>query len=125
MPSTVTYSGSVVSSAGPTVSFSRQIELEGLNLISLVVDAGKTVKVDLGADASKMQMLMVNPSVPSADLTLKISGTETIKLDQPLLLGGSGAIALLGTMTAFDVTNNVTPAQSVSVDIVVGRDPTS
>ena len=120
MPSTVTYSGSVVSSAGPTVSFSRQMELEGLNLISFVVDSGQTVSVDLGADISKVQMLLVNPSIPSADLTVN----GTIKLDQPLLLGGTGAIGLLGAITAFDVKNDITPATSVTVDIVVGRDPT-
>jgi hypothetical protein len=124
MPQTVTYSGSAVADTGPAISFSRVVPLEGVNLINFALDPTKSAKVDLGSTPAQLQLLVIKPSAPSDNITFTIDGKGTaLKLDQPLMLGSASAVSLLGTFTFLQITNG--DKDPVTIDILVGRDPTS
>jgi hypothetical protein len=124
MPQTVTYSGSAVADTGPALSFSRTIPLEGVNLIAFTLKTTESAKVDLGSTPAQLQFLLINPSAPSENITFTIDGKGTaLKLDQPLILGSASAVSFLGNFKFLEVTNG--DKDPVTIEIFVGRDPTS
>ena len=125
MPQTVTYSGSAVASTGASISFSRSLPAEGVNVISVALAKTETKTVSLGASEKELLLLAVKPTPPADLLTFKIDGGgSALKLDQPFILGGSAAIAMLGaTISKLVITNGT--ADAATVEIFVARDPTT
>jgi len=124
MPQTLTYSGSAVASSGASVSFSRSMPLEGVNVISVTIANGVTTTVSLGVTAAELKLLLIKPSAPGATIKVTVQpSAKVFTLEEPLILGGAGAASLLGAVTALDIANNGTVP--VSIDILVGRDPTT
>lgn len=119
-----------VAGAG-TSSATHTVEAEAYDKIEITVPTGSpntaTVDVQPGG-AGQVQVLLVTASdypvdgSGAAQLTYTVDGGSAIDLDAPLLVTGSGAVGLLGSVNQIEFTND--SDEEVDVSIVVGRDAT-
>ena len=124
MPEKITYSASAAVSGGPTIGFSRELIADGYNKTSFVIAKGATQKVFLGTADGAVFLLMVTSSHYAPKLTYTVEkDTKARPLDEPLLISGSGAMAILGSPTFLTFTND-NVADEVTIEVFVARDPT-
>ena len=123
MPEKLSWSYSVQALGGPTVSGTGNMQVDSYLKLSVVVPKKKKLDVEIQpGGGSGLQVLLIQPLKPSSELSYK-AGTETVVLDGPHLLIGSGAVSLLaatvGTLT-FDNKADV----DAEISILAGRDAT-
>ncbi len=114
---------SVQALGGPSVTGSGSMLVDSYVKLSVVVPKQKTLDVEIQPGAgSSLQILLIQPVTPSPDLSYK-SGADTVVLDGPHVLIGSGAVNLLavsvGKLT-FDNKSDV----DAGISILAGRDAT-
>ncbi|MEU9167420.1 hypothetical protein AB0D34_06430 [Streptomyces sp. NPDC048420] len=126
MPEIIRWSFSVNVAQGPSVSASDSVRVDAYDRLSIPLPAGaKDVEVELqpAKTAKQVSLLVVRASTPAADVTLTADGGTPHPLDGPFVLIGSGAVQLLADALQTLRLSNGTAAD-VTVDILVGRDPT-
>jgi hypothetical protein len=131
MPTTMKAILRVEVSGSGTSSATHTVEAEAYDRIEISVPTGSpntaTVDVQPGG-AGQVQLLMLTASAYPADgsgaaqLTYTVDGGDSIDLDAPALMVGSGAVGLLGSVNQIVLTND--SDEAVDVSIVVGRDAT-
>lgn len=125
MPGKIDWSFKVEVVDGPKFSASRSIPVAAYDKVEAVVpkkaDGGTaTVAVQPGA-AGKVKLLLITSSVYDAKLTFKVDSGKDVKLDQPQLLVGDGAVGLLdNTQNTFVFKNELD--QAATIQILAGRD---
>jgi hypothetical protein len=124
MPETVAWSFSVGVDQGPRVAGSDSFAVDAYDKLSVVLEAG-AADVDVEVQpAGKVKVLVVRPSAFDAAITLSAdAGATKFALDGPIVLIGSGAVAMLDEEPKTLRFANGTAAD-VTVDVLVGRDPT-
>jgi hypothetical protein len=125
MPETINWSFSVAAGKGPRVYGSDAVEVDAYDKVSKVLAAGdKNIDVQLqpAKAAGKVHVLVIAASTFDAGLKFSADdGTTDFSLDGPVVLIGSGAVALLAQAPqTLRLSNNT--ASDVTVDILVGRD---
>ncbi len=108
---------------GPTLAANGALDVEAYLKLTVTVPAGGSLEVEvLPGGGGSVQLLVINPAVPSEDLTYTV-GTEEVVLDGPHVLIGAGAVGLLaatvGTLTFLNAG-----AEDAEVAILAGRDAT-
>jgi hypothetical protein len=122
MSDSVVYAGSAAALAGPSISFSAALELQGHNFITVDVPKKKNATVDLGVTADELRILLIKPSITDPALTFAVNAGTPIALDAPLVLGGSAASALIAAdVKANSVTFDNKTTSDITIDIFVGR----
>jgi hypothetical protein len=123
MPEKLNWSYAAQVVGGPTLAASGALDVEAYLKLTVTVPAGGSLDVEvLPGGGGSVQLLVINPAVPSEDLTYTV-GTEEVVLDGPHVLIGAGAVGLLagtvGTLT-FDNAG----AEDAEIAILAGRDAT-
>jgi hypothetical protein len=126
MPLRIGWSVAVTVPSGPKLSVSRSVEVEAYDSIMVTVAKNTTnMSVELQpGGAGKVKFLAVLAS-RYEDLSFKVNATGSsaskVKLDQPQILVGDGAIELLASSPKKLFFTNASPTEDVSVEILVGR----
>jgi hypothetical protein len=105
---------------GPSVLGKGLLEVDAYDKIKVTITTGATQQVDL-VPSGTVSLLVINPAVPDIKLSYAI-GANTIGLDGPHVLIGTGAVSLLGGATSLTFTNNTTA--DATIEILLGRDAT-
>ena len=123
MPEKLNWSFATQVAEGPTLAASGTLEVEAYLKIAVTIPAGGSVDVEvLPGGGGGVQLLIINPAVPSEDLTYTV-GSEEVVLDGPHVLIGAGAVGLLAaTVGTLAFANG--GAEDVEVAILAGRDAT-
>lgn len=128
MPGKIDWSFNVVVAGGPKFSASRSVEVDAYDKVDATIPkkdgstAGTATVSVQPSGAGKVQILLITSSVYDDKLTYKVDGGTDIKLDQPQVLVGDGAVALLNqTQKEFVFKNELEPAADASIQIFVGR----
>ena len=131
MPTTMKAILRVEVTGSGTSSATHTVQAEAYDKIEITVPTGSpntaTVDVQPGG-ADQVQLLMITASAypmdgsGDAQLTYSMDGGDSVALDAPVLLVGSGAVGLLGTVNQMVLTNE--SDEEIDVSIVVGRDAT-
>lgn len=107
---------------GPGVSAADSItDVDAYDKFDISLADTVTQAVNLVPAGGNISLLVINPKPPHANLSYDLGG-NTIALDGPHVLIGSGAVSLLGGATSLTFTNT-TGADAV-IEILVGRDAT-
>lgn len=122
MPEQISWTLNVQVIGGPKVSASDTLSVEAYDKIEAVVPAGSSATVNV-QPADGAEFLLVTAS-RYENLTYEVDGSgNTVTLNAPHVLIGSGAVRLLGnTQSQFEFNNG--GGEDVSVSILVGRDAT-
>lgn len=122
MPETINYTVNVQVVGGPKLATSAALPVAAYDKIEATVlaSASTTVNVQPGDGA---EFLLVTAS-SYEDMTYEVdSSGNTVTLDGPHVLIGTGAVSLLGdTQNQFEFSN--AGSEDVTVDILVGRSVT-
>jgi hypothetical protein len=105
---------------GPNLAGSGEVPVDAYDKLHVAIDAGDSQTLEILPGATgKVQLLVINPRPPSADLTYDVGGTD-VKLDGAHVLIGAGAVGLLSaTVGSLTFKNDTTsPAE---IDVLVGR----
>jgi hypothetical protein len=123
MAERVTWSYAVQVAGGPTLAGSGAMEVEAYVKLSVVVPASGSLDVEvLPGGGGSVQLLVISPASPSADLSYDVGG-ETVALDGPHVLIGAGAVGLLAaTVGTLEFSNG--GAEDAEISILAGRDAT-
>lgn len=132
MPTKLKATLKVEVAGGSTLSATHEIDAEAYDRIDVTVPTGSpntaTVEVQPGT-AGQVRLLLITASAypedtaGAAQLTYVVDGGDPADLDAPLLVVGTGAVALLGAVNEIVFTND--SAEEVDVTILVGRDATT
>ena len=126
MPEKIAYVGSVTVLDGPRVAFNREIVIEGYDKFSVAVPDTQSVVVNVGADTSSVNLLLMTASQYSIDstkkLTFKVDSKAAQFLQEPLLIAGAGALAAMGTFAKVTFENKL--GADVTIEVFIARDPT-
>jgi hypothetical protein len=129
MPGKIDWSFNVVVAGGPKFSASRSVQVDAYDKVDATVPkkegttAGTaTVNVQPSGEG-KVQFLLITASVYDDKLTYKVDGGATdIKLDEPQVLVGDGAVRLLNaTQKQFVFKNEIDPPADAAIQILAGR----
>ncbi|MGV9456377.1 hypothetical protein [Streptomyces sp. NPDC003635] len=127
MPEIIRWSFTVSVDGGPSLSGSDSVGVDAYDRLSVALPAGAKdvdVEVQPAKVPKQLSMLVVRASRPAAAITVSADGGGThYPLDGPFVLIGSGAVRLLADAPGALRLSNGTAAD-VTVDILVGRDPT-
>lgn len=124
MAETISWNYSVSALGGPVATRGGQLASDGYEKLSVMIAAGVTQTVTLGAGTWKdVQILALSANDLSGAITVKPDGGTAIPLDGPVVLVGAGPVALLGTGAAKVVFKN-TGTTDALIDIFVARDAT-
>jgi len=108
---------------GPTLAANGTLDVEAYLKLTVTVPAGGSLDVEvLPGGGGSVQLLVINPSTPSEDLTYTV-GTEEVVLDGPHVLIGAGAVGLLAA-TVGTLTFDNAGAADADIAILAGRDAT-
>ncbi len=125
MAEKLTYTGSATVTGGPSLSFSRPLDVTGYDKLNLVIDAGKTAVANLGIDPTKtiLRLLAMRSTAYDASLTFELDSAKgtTRPFTDPVIIAGTGAIAILGAVTTITFVNG--SKTSVTIDVLVAQDP--
>jgi hypothetical protein len=123
MSERIDYSAAAAVVGGPRLSFSAQVAAEAYDKLQFEIEHSATHAVNIGTSANKVQLLAVKASNYGDLLTVAV-GTATHKVNGPLLVVGSGTIAmLLGDSPAqFTFSNGL--LDKVTIDVLIARDAT-
>jgi len=106
---------------GPQVAVSASLQVEAYDKLAVTIADGATTQVDLAPSGGEVALVLISASSPSPDLTYEVAG-NTVALNGPLALIGSGAVGLLGGATSLSFTNGT--GADADIQILVGRDAT-
>lgn len=126
MPETVVLAVEVTVAGGPKVSLNRTVTVDAYDKINVAVpDGSSDLEVELQpGGAGQVRFLLVSSSQYGDTLTYKVNGGAVSHvLDQPHLLTGRGAVAMLAaapTTLAFD--NGL--GDDAQIQVLIGRDAT-
>ncbi|SHN53092.1 hypothetical protein SAMN05660350_00459 [Geodermatophilus obscurus] len=125
MSNEITVRASIAVAGGPTRSIHEALTLQAYDVVQVPVDAGATRNVEVQPDdGAQLRLLLITASAYARELTYRVGPADDapeLRLDQPLLLLGESATALLGAApTSMSFTNGTD--EDVLVHIVVGRD---
>ncbi len=117
---------------GPKMTLNRTLTVEAYDKIDVTVPSGADVTVDLQPSAAgKVLFLLVTCDWYGAELSYKANSAAgtPYALDEPHLLTGKGAVAMLESAAAiskllFSNTTAGPSAKDAKVQILVGRDAT-
>lgn len=120
MSQQLSWTYSVAAVGGPTVAGDAKLEVDAYDCLHVSIPAGGNAAVDiLPGPSPDVQLLVINPSKPSAQLTYEVDGDD-VPLDGPHVLIGAGAVGLLAAeIGALTFTN--AGAEAADIDILVGR----
>lgn len=128
MPETINWSFSIAAANGPRISGSDTLEVDAYDKVNVALAAGATdidVEVQPSATAGRVRVLCMASSTYDSGITFSAdAGTTNFTLDGPVVLIGTGAVELLASAPQTLRFNNST-ADDVTVDILVGRDPSA
>lgn len=125
MPGKIDWSFNVIVDGGPKFSDARSVTVDAYDKVDAKVGkkSSVTVKVQPSEDAGKVQFVLIMSTKYDDKLTFKVDGgANNIKLDEPQLLVGDGAVSLLNkdkSPKEFAFTNDLDA--DVVVQILVGR----
>ena len=123
MPEKLNWSYATQVVGGPTLAGSGELDVEAYLKLTVTVPAGETVDVEvLPGDGGAVQLLIINPTVPSEELTYKV-GADDVALDGPHILIGAGAVSLLAAAIGTLQFSNGGD-QDAEISILAGRDAT-
>jgi hypothetical protein len=123
VPEKLAWSYTVQALGGPTVAGSGNMLVDSYVKLSVVVPKKKTLDVEIQpGTGSGLQILLIQPVKPSPDLSYK-TGSETILLDGPHVLIGSGAVNLLAASVGKLTFGNQADVDA-EISILAGRDAT-
>lgn len=125
----IAYQSNVRIPNGPGVSSSRSVEVEAFDLIEVELASGAAdVEVEMQpGGAGQVKFLAITSSRYGSELSYKVNSaaaTKTHALDQPHLLAGDGAVAMLDAAPESLFMSNAFADADVNVQILVGRDAT-
>lgn len=123
MSERINWSYKVQAVGGPTLAGSGNISPDAYEKFTIMVPApaGTAVGVDVMAGTGAQFLLLTSSSYEN--VTYKVGGGATRTLNGPIMLVGSGAMALLGDpLNKFTFTNN-NPID-ITIELFVGRDAT-
>ena len=128
MPETINWSFSIAAVNGPRISGSDTLEVDAYDKVNVALAAGATdidVEVQPSAAAGRVRVLSIASTSYDSGITFSAdAGTTNFPLDGPVVLIGSGAVELLADAPQTLRFSNTT-ADDVTVDILVGRDPSA
>jgi hypothetical protein len=123
MAEKLAFSYSVQAVGGPTVAGGGTMLVDSYAKLNVVVPKKKTLEVEVQPGAgSGLQILLIQPTKPSAELSYK-SGSDSFVLDGPHLLIGSGAVSLLAASVGKLTFDNKSDTDA-EISILAGRDAT-
>ncbi|MGH2690313.1 MAG: hypothetical protein ACRDKW_16125 [Actinomycetota bacterium] len=123
MPEKLAWTYSVQALAGPTVTGSGNMLVDSYVKLNVVVPNKKKLDVEIQpGTGSGLQILLIQPAKPSADLSYT-AGSDTIVLDGPHVLIGSGAVSLLAASVGKLTFDNKADVDA-EISILAGRDAT-
>ena len=123
-------SANIVVANGPRFALNQTLEVEAYEEIDITAPAGAADKeIDLPGGGGPVQLIAIVSDWYGDDLTYKINnnGATSHKLDQPLLLTGTGAVSVFDAAPAKLFFSNATAgpkANDAKVQILIGRDAT-
>jgi hypothetical protein len=123
MSERINWSYKVEAVGGPTLAGNGSMSPDSYEKFAITVPtpAGTAVTVDVSAGTGAQFLLLTSSTYEK--VTYKVGGGATRTLNGPIMLVGSGAMALLGgTLNQFTFTNNGTT--DVTVGLFIGRDAT-
>jgi hypothetical protein len=125
----INVSGSIVIPNGPQFPFNQTLDVEAYEQIDITVASGAVDKgVDLPGGTEPVQLIAIISDLYADELTYKINtGATARKLDQPLLLIGTGAVSLFSDAPAkLSFSNSTTgpKTKDAQLHILIGRDAT-
>lgn len=127
MPGKIDWSFNVTVAGGPKFSVTRPpIAVDAYDKVDATVpkkegaaSGTKTIDVQPSGEG-KVQVLLITSSFYDDKVTYKVDGGSEVKLDEPHLLVGDGAVGLLNkTQKQFVFKND--SDKDVAVEILVGR----
>lgn len=127
MTETIALNISAEVAAGPSLKVRRTLALEAYDKLTVEVpDGTEGLEVELQpASDGGVQLLIVQSDRYGNALTYSAGGGDAHPLDQPLVLAGSGAVALLGGgPKKLKFENKLGPGMNATVQILIGRDAT-
>ena len=126
MPETIIFDVAAAVASGPTIKSSRTVVVDAYDKISVTVPYGSSdleVEIAPGA-AGTVKLLLVTSSAYGEDLTYKVNADAADHaLDEPHVLTGAGAVALLDAAAAKLTFANALGSDA-DVQILIGRDAT-
>jgi hypothetical protein len=112
--------------SGPTIKASRTMVVDAYDKLSVTVPTGASdLEVDIApGGAGSVQLLLLTASAYDEALTYRVNADATEHaLDQPHVLTGAGAVALLDA-AASKLTFSSGLDSDADVQILIGRDAT-
>lgn len=109
-----------------TYSAQHNLEVEAIDTLDVTVPAGPAGKATVAVQpGSSVKFIMIKTDkYDDDDLTFDVAGAGAQPLNGPVLLSGTGPVALLDAdATAIEFINNRT--EEVAITIVVGRQAVS
>jgi hypothetical protein len=126
MPETIIFDVAAAVASGPTIKSSRTVVVDAYDKISVTVpDGSSDLEVDIAPGAAgTVKLLLVTSSTYGEDLTYKVNADAADHpLDEPHVLTGAGAVALLDAAAAkLTFANGL--GSDADVQILIGRDAT-
>jgi hypothetical protein len=125
VPEIITVSLDVRLSSGPAWAVSRQIAVDAVDVVNVVIEHGAAdfeVPIQPGG---AVRLILLAPDPPNEELTYQTSagGAETYALDQPHLLLGTGGVGMLeGADPPTKLFFSKAGTTDAGVTILVGRD---
>jgi hypothetical protein len=124
MPETLKWSFAAQVLAGPTLAGSGEIaDVDAYVKLNVTIPANGSQDVEvLTGTGGAVQLLVISPAKPSADLTYERDGND-VPLDGPVVLIGAGAASLFAATIGTLKFKNIT-AQDAAISILAARDAT-
>lgn len=126
MPETIVLAVGVTVAGGPKIGLNRTIEVDAYDKINVTVpDGASGLEVELQPGGSgQVGFLLVSSSQYGDDLTYTVDGgTADHVLDQPHLLTGTGAVAMLSDAPSKLSFDNAL-GDDAQIQVLIGRDAT-
>jgi hypothetical protein len=126
MPETIIIDIAAAVASGPTIKAGRTVVVDAYDKLSVSVpDGASDLEVEIApGGAGSVKLLLVTSSAYGDDLTYTVNADATAHaLDQPHVLTGAGAVALLDAAASKLTFSNGLGADA-DVQILIGRDAT-
>lgn len=128
MPEEINISVNAKIRNGPDISFSVPQKIGAYDKLDFELDNGKTKTIQLlPSGATSVQFLLIKSSQYDKKISYKVNGAGTkIFLDTPQCFIGVGSMAALvatNVPETLEFKNSLTVDGSITIQILVGRDP--
>jgi hypothetical protein len=118
MSETVTYAGSATVAGGPQVAFTFNLIAEGYSKFNITVPKKTSKALDLKLKTLKVALILIKSTAYSDKLKVDPGG-GALALDAPMIIGGTGAVSLLGGVNTLTFDNQLD--DPVTIDVFVAR----